>query len=128
MKKALIYSLLLLLSPLMLPAQVANNTSLVGTVTDQSGSVVPNAKVTGTNVDTKVEYTGTTNSEGYYSIPFVAPGTYNVAVEAPGFSKVTTNGVVVTINLAVRTDTTLQSRFDSFRGQRLRQHPGYLHR
>ena len=98
MKKALISTLLLLLSPLMLPAQVSSNTSLVGTVTDQSGSVVPNAKVVGTNVDTKVEYPGTTNAEGYYSIPFVLPGTYNITVEAPGFSKVTTNGVITTIN------------------------------
>src|ERR1700722_9532509 len=92
----------------MLPAQVSNNTALVGTVTDQSGSVVPNAKVVGTNVDTKVEYPGTTNAEGYYSIPFVLPGTYNITVEAPGFSKVATKGVIVTINLAVRTDTVLK--------------------
>ena len=51
---------------------------------------------------------GTTNAEGFYSIPFVAPGTYNVTVEAPGFSKVTTNGVIVTVNLAVRTDAVLK--------------------
>ena len=107
MKKALL-SMLLLLCPLMLPAQVSNNTALVGTVTDQSGSVVANAKVIGTNVDTKVEYPGTTNSEGYYSIPYVLPGTYDITVEAAGFSKVTTKGVIVTINLSVRTDTTLK--------------------
>ena len=108
LKKALIYTLLLLLCPLMLPAQVSNNTALVGTVTDQSGSVVANAHVVGTNVDTKVEYPGTTNAEGYYSIPFVLPGTYDITVEAPGFSKVATKGVIVTINLSVRTDTTLK--------------------
>ena len=100
--------LLLLLSSLMASAQVSNNTSLVGTVTDQSGGVVPGAKVTGTNVDTKVSYTGTTNEEGFYSIPFVAPGTYNVTVEATGFPKVTTNGVIVTMNLAVRTDAVVK--------------------
>jgi hypothetical protein len=89
-------------------AQVANNTSLVGTVTDPSSNVVVGAKVTGVNVDTKVEYTGITNKEGYYSIPFVNPGTYSVTVEQPGFSKAITKGIVVTINLAVRTDVTLQ--------------------
>jgi len=88
-------------------AQVANNTALVGTVTDPSGSVVAGAKVLGINQDTKVVYTGTTNQEGYYSIPFVNPGTYNVTVETPGFAKTGRTGVIVTLNLAVRTDVML---------------------
>ncbi len=88
-------------------AQVANNTLLVGTVRDPSGAVVPGAQVTGLNRDTKVEYPGTTNTEGYYSIPFVLPGTYDVVVDKPGFRKVTSTGVMVTLNLAVRTDVVL---------------------
>ncbi|MEO6910069.1 MAG: carboxypeptidase-like regulatory domain-containing protein, partial [Edaphobacter sp.] len=108
MKKTLLYCLMLLLSPLMLPAQVANNTALVGTVVDSSGSVVTGAKVVGTNVDTKVQYPGTTNSQGFYSIQFINPGTYSVTVEAPGFQRSITKGIIVTINIAVRTDVTLQ--------------------
>ena len=69
--------------------QVANNTSLVGTVTDASGAVLAGAQVVAVNRDTKVEYPGKTNAEGYYAIPFVIPGTYDVTVEAPGFKKVT---------------------------------------
>jgi hypothetical protein len=88
-------------------AQTANNTQLVGTVTDPSGNVVVGAKVTGVNVDSKVEYTGTTNNQGYYQIPFVLPGTYDVTVEQPGFSRVLVKGVIVTINVAVRTDAQL---------------------
>lgn len=87
--------------------QVANNTSLVGTVTDASGAALAGAQVTGINRDTKVEYAGKTNGEGYYSIPFVIPGTYDIVVDAPGFKKVTSTGVVVTLNLAVRTDVSL---------------------
>jgi len=62
--------------------------------------------VTGTNLDTKVDYTGTTNAEGYYSIPYVLPGTYDVTIDTPGFRKVVTRGVIATVNLAVRTDAT----------------------
>jgi hypothetical protein len=97
----------ILLFALMARAQVANNTSLVGTVTDSSGRVVVGAKVIGINRETKVEYSGTTNPEGYYSIPFVNPGNYDVMVTTSGFKKVTATGVVVTINLAVRTDVVL---------------------
>jgi hypothetical protein len=107
MKKAFICCFVLLLSPLFLGAQVANNTSLVGTVVDSSGSVVPGAHVTGINEATKVAYTGDTNGEGYYSIPFVAPGTYDITVDHSGFSKTTSTGVIVQINMAVRTDLTL---------------------
>lgn len=88
-------------------AQVANNTSLVGTVTDPTGGVIAGAQVVGTNRDTNVQYSGKTNAQGYYSIPFVNPGTYNVTVQMPGFKTVTSSGVVVTVNVAVRTDVTL---------------------
>ena len=107
MKKALACFIVLLLSPLFLRAQVADNTALVGTVTDPTGSMVVAAKVTGVNRDTKVTYTGTTNAEGFYSIPFVSPGTYDITVEMTGFRKMTSTGVVVEINHAVRTDFSL---------------------
>ena len=75
MKRALFCCLALLVAPLALMAQVANNTSLVGTVTDPTSGVIAGAHVVGVNRDTKVSYSGDTNGEGYYSIPFVAPPT-----------------------------------------------------
>jgi hypothetical protein len=105
--KKILACCIILLSAVLGHAQVANNTSLVGTVTDPSGAVVAGAKVTGVNRETKVEYVGTTNAEGYYSIPFVLPGVYDVSVEMAGFHKATTTGVIVTLNLAVRTDVSL---------------------
>ncbi len=89
-------------------AQVANNTSIVGTVTDQSGNVVVGAKVVGRNVDTGTDYPAVTNQEGYYSITFINPGTYNVSVENTGFRKSVVTGVIVAINMAVRADVALQ--------------------
>jgi len=107
-KKALVCSFVLLLSPAFLRAQIANNTSLVGTVVDSTGSVVSGAKVTAVEESTKVQYTGTTNDAGYYAISYIQSGTYDITVEQTGFSKVTTVGVPVAVDLAVRTDFNLK--------------------
>ncbi len=97
----------ILLASVMLHAQVANNTALVGTVVDQSGAPISGANVTAVNEQTKVVYPGTTNGEGYYSITFIVPGTYDVSVEQSGFTKLTKTGLIVTINAALRTDFNL---------------------
>ncbi|WP_433983322.1 carboxypeptidase-like regulatory domain-containing protein [Tunturiibacter empetritectus] len=62
-------------------AQIANNTALVGTVVDASGSSVVGAQVTATEEATQVKYTATTNSQGYYSITFIKSGVYDLSVE-----------------------------------------------
>ena len=90
------------------PAQVANNTAVVGTVLDSSGSVVAGAKVTAVEESTGVAFPGTTNEQGYYSIKFIPPGTYDITVEQTGFSKLTKTGTIVPIDQAVRTDFTLK--------------------
>jgi outer membrane receptor protein involved in Fe transport len=66
-------------------AQVAGAT-LSGTVNDPSGAVVPNAQVAARNTATGVTRTATTDSAGFYSIPNLLPGTYEVTVTATGFS------------------------------------------
>src|SRR5271167_2496947 len=60
-----------------------------GTVTDPSGAVVANAKVTATNVDTGVATFSTTNNDGIYNIRFLQIGNYKVTVEATGFTVAT---------------------------------------
>jgi hypothetical protein len=89
-------------------AQIANNTTLVGTVKDPSGGLVVGATVTAINVATNVSYTGLTNGEGYYSIPYVSPGVYDVTVQMAGFETVVIKGTIVQLNLAARTDITLR--------------------
>jgi hypothetical protein len=101
-------SLVLLFLSTFAAAQVANNTQLVGTVSDPSGSVVAGAKVVAVNTATHVEYQGSTNAEGYYVIPYVTPGTYDITIEQGGFAKITSHGVVVQLNMAARTDITLK--------------------
>ena len=57
-----------------------------GTVTDPSGAVIPNAKVTATNVDTGVATATTTNNDGIYNIRFLQIGNYKILIESPGFT------------------------------------------
>ncbi|WP_263383808.1 TonB-dependent receptor [Granulicella arctica] len=89
-------------------AQIANNTSLVGTVFDASGGSVAGAQVTATEVATQVKYAATTNGSGYYAISFIKSGVYDISIEKTGFKKEVTVGVPVSIDVAVRTDFSLK--------------------
>src|SRR5882762_8147072 len=82
--------------------------SLVGTLTDSSGGVVVNAKVTITDRDTGFTRTATTNESGNYSFPDLPPGTYTVTAEQTGFKKVSRAGVDVIVNTTQRVDLVLQ--------------------
>jgi hypothetical protein len=88
-------------------AQLATTTSLVGTVTDSSGKLIPGAKVTATETRTLDKYNTTTNQQGNYNFEFVRVGVYSVAVEQSGFQRVTKTGIIVDINQTVRTDIML---------------------
>ena len=89
-------------------AQLATTTSLVGTVTDSSGKLIPNAKVTATETRTLDKYNTTTNEQGNYTFEFVRVGVYSVTVEQAGFQKVTKTGITVDVDQTVRTDFSLR--------------------
>jgi hypothetical protein len=61
--------------------------SLTGQVTDPAGAAVVNATVVVTSVDTGAVQQTTTTPEGYYTVPFLAPGAYSLQVTATGFAK-----------------------------------------
>ncbi|MBI3282145.1 MAG: TonB-dependent receptor [Acidobacteria bacterium] len=65
----------------------SNVASLTGIVTDASGSVVPNADITVTNVDTGIVYRTRTNQNGVYVAPSLIAGSYRLEFQAPGFKK-----------------------------------------
>ncbi|PYV50042.1 MAG: hypothetical protein DMG92_09125, partial [Acidobacteria bacterium] len=85
----------------------APNATLSGKVIDQTGAVIPQATVTITASDGK-QSSATTNQEGSFAIPALAPGTYNVAAHAQGFATFQKSGVELaagqrqTLNLALQ--------------------------
>lgn len=82
--------------------------SIVGTLTDQTGAVIPNATVAVTNAATGLSRQATTDSAGYYSIPNLPEGTYDLSISASGFKTYTQKGVNVSINAVTRVDATIQ--------------------
>ena len=83
------------------------NATLLGTVTDVSGAVVPNAKVTITEVDTALTQTGQTNDSGNYLFSNLPPGRYSVVVEASGFKKEMRRDIALLVDTTTRSDVQL---------------------
>jgi hypothetical protein len=85
----------------------AVNGTLLGTVSDTQGAVVPGATITITETGTNISRTAVTNASGNYIFSNLKDGTYRVAAEVPGFRKLARDGVVVAVNTTVRVDLTL---------------------
>ena len=81
--------------------------TLTGTVTDSTGAVVPGVVVTATHVATSIPTSVTTSAQGTYTLPLLASGSYQVAVEQSGFKKYTRTGIVVQIAQTTRLDIAL---------------------
>src|SRR5579884_496724 len=79
-----------------------------GTVTDASGALIPNAKVTVTNTGTGASRVVTTDQTGTYLAPLLQPGAYDVSAEAPGFKKVVQSNVELQVNQAATLNFTLE--------------------
>jgi len=79
----------LVITPTALRAQVSVSTgSLSGTVVDQQGAAVPNAKITISSKESGFNQTLLTNSDGFYTAGSLSPGNYSIKVEAPNFKTV----------------------------------------
>jgi hypothetical protein len=102
-------SVLLILSLLALQqAASAQTAEVTGIITDANSAVIAGAQLTLTNVDTRVARKAVTNSDGYYSIPFVPPGNYQLRVLASGFKPVTRGNLSLNVDEAARIDFTLE--------------------
>jgi len=77
-------------------AQLAG-ANLSGVVSDESGAAVAGATVTIRNTATGDVREVRTNTDGIYAAPNLAPGTYDVAVTAPGFGQMTQKGLALNV-------------------------------
>src|SRR4051812_19190104 len=89
-------------------AQAGATGTILGTVTDTSGAIVANAKVTVTNTATNTDFRTVSSSAGDFNAPSLNPGPYKVTVEATGFEKFVTSGIVLTVNQRARVDAALK--------------------
>jgi len=86
----------------------AVNGTLLGNVTDSSGAVIPNAKVTITETNTGINHSAMTNESGNYSFGDLPPGKYAVVVEQTGFKRESRRDIDLEVDTTVRINIALQ--------------------
>ena len=97
MKNAWLYVLPLFCAALA-SAQTDSTGTVIGTVTDPSGAVVPAAKVELTDATTGAVRNTATNGAGHYSFVGVQPGTYSVRGSSPGFRDIVVPQIAVEVS------------------------------
>ncbi len=105
---AALFSLICLQVSRIPAAAQASTGAINGTVSDPSGSAVPEAAITLRNVGTSAEQQAVTNGEGRYVFATVQPGTYTLRISKQGFSTLTENQFQLAVNQTATQDFTLQ--------------------
>ena len=82
---------------------------VTGRINDQGGAVIQSARVTVTNEGNGFKRETTSNDEGYFTVPSLLPGTYQVSVQKDGFKPVLQTGLVLQVEQVARLNYTLQT-------------------
>jgi hypothetical protein len=93
----------------MLTAQTVYTGSIVGSVKDTSGAVIPKAAVVVTNTGTGVKSKVNTTSVGDFTVPNLIPGDYEVLADAPGFAKEQVTGITLVVDQQARVNIVLKA-------------------
>ena len=107
MDRRKLLSLALLSGPLAQSLR-AQGATVLGRVTDPSGSVLASAQVTATHEATQVETSTATNQAGYYALPSLPVGRYVLAVQMTGFGSERRSGLLLQVGQTVRADFELK--------------------
>src|SRR5215471_17870028 len=81
--------------------------TISGRVTDPSGAVVANVKVTAIKADTNSRFETLSNGDGLYTIPFLPPGPYTLTAEVSGFKKYVQSGLQIGSDTRIGQDIVL---------------------
>jgi hypothetical protein len=82
--------------------------SISGVVTDKSGAVISGASVVAIDSQTGVKTVAKTDAKGFYNLPALAIGTYDLEIGQVGFKTFRTTGLVIDANSALRADASLE--------------------
>jgi outer membrane receptor protein involved in Fe transport len=82
--------------------------SLNGTVLDESGGTVSGATISLREMDRNTMYSATSDQSGYYAIPNLPPGRYELKAEFKGFSKYTQTGTILSVGQTATVNITLK--------------------
>jgi outer membrane receptor protein involved in Fe transport len=82
--------------------------SLNGTVLDASGGTVSGATISLREMDRNTMYSATSDQSGYYAIPNLPPGRYELKAEFKGFSKYTQTGTILSVGQTATVNITLK--------------------
>jgi Carboxypeptidase regulatory-like domain len=93
--------------PNLCPAQAIYG-NIIGTVTDNTGAVVPNATVTVTDETKGTSVTAQSNASGDFSVEHLIPDTYDIKVTASGFKAFLQTGIVVNADTSPKVDAKLE--------------------
>ncbi|MCS6804771.1 MAG: TonB-dependent receptor [Acidobacteriota bacterium] len=89
-------------------AQVAT-ASINGTVLDQTGAVVPDARITVKNVRTGLERSTVTNQDGFFAVTSLPVGEYEVSIERDGFATLKRSELRLTVGQVLTLDVVLMA-------------------
>jgi hypothetical protein len=82
--------------------------SVSGVVTDPNGAIIVGSKVTAINLRTGVQTSTASDGKGFYSLPALAVGEYDIIFSQQNFREFKETGVKIDVNSAVRIDVTMQ--------------------
>jgi len=104
---SLVIIVLLALSAVSALAQTGSTGAIVGTITDQSGAVLPDATVTLNNKSTNSTASTTSNSAGHFVFANLEPATYDIKITKPGFQTALVQGQAVLVGQSLTEEVKL---------------------
>src|SRR5271165_6164228 len=101
-------TLALLLLPIAAAAQGTPASTIYGYVLDPDHRPIPAVRIAVEDPNTGATRSTSTNQQGFYSVPALQPGPYNLMIEATGFATIHQTGMVLEANQQARTDFSLK--------------------